>query len=83
MSTPSDADRMAMIEAKLKELDEMRRADPTAHAAAIASTLPTKNCSMCRVEFRGHGNNAKPILDGVVCDDCNVNVVRQRMRAMK
>jgi hypothetical protein len=31
---------------------------------------------MCRLQFKGHGNNAQPLLDGVVCDECNVNAVR-------
>lgn len=35
----------------------------------------TKKCSICGKEFIGYGNNARPINDGVCCDDCNMSEV--------
>lgn len=28
-------------------------------------------CSICRLPYRGFGNNAYPVNDGRCCDDCN------------
>ena len=65
--------------AEAEENDRLRLEDPAAFAAAIQ--VPSMHCAMCRVQFRGYGNNAQPILDGKVCDECNITVVIQRMRA--
>ena len=32
-------------------------------------------CSICGNEFKGYGNNAHPVNDGICCDDCNRRVV--------
>ena len=69
----------AMLDGAFAENDRLRREDPAAFAAAIQ--VPSMHCAMCRVQFRGYGNNAQPILDGKVCDECNITVVIQRMRA--
>ena len=71
----------AALEAERAENERLAREDPAAFAAKIRAKLPWNHCAMCRVQFKGYGNNAQPILDGEVCDDCNVTVVRQRMRA--
>lgn len=34
-----------------------------------------KQCSICNKKFVGWGNNAKPVNDGICCDDCNLNAV--------
>ena len=57
------------------------RTHPAAFAAKIQASLPWRHCAMCRVQFKGYGNDAQPILDGKVCDECNITVVIQRMRA--
>ena len=38
-------------------------------------TKPVRLCSICGVEYRGHGNNADPINDGRCCDKCDHTVV--------
>ena len=40
------------------------------------------NCSICKKEFKEHGNNAQPINDGVCCDDCNTLVIIERIKEM-
>ena len=70
----------AAIRAERAENQRHGREDPEALAAKIRAELPLTNCAMCRVEFRGYGHNAQPIIRGFVCDDCNVTVLRQRMR---
>ena len=73
---------LAGVFAEAEENDRLRREDPAAFAAKIqATSLPSMHCAMCRVQFNGYGNNAQPILDGKVCDQCNITVVIQRMRA--
>ena len=74
-------DMLAKAFAEAEENDRLRREDPAAFAAKIQASLPWMHCVMCRVQFRGYGNNAQPILDGKVCDECNFTVVKQRMRA--
>ena len=74
---------MAALRAERAEYERLAREDPAAHAAKIHTNLPWNHCAMCRLQFKGHGNNAQPLLeDGVVCDECNVNAVRpHRLRA--
>ena len=80
--TNIDSDSLfATMRAERAENERLAREDPAAFTAKIRATLPWKHCAMCRVQFKGYGNNAQPILDGYVCDDCNVAVVRQRMCA--
>ena len=68
---------MAALRAEQAEYERLAREDPAAHAAKIHTNLPWNHCAMCRLQFKGHGNNAQPLLeDGVVCDECNVNAVR-------
>ena len=66
-------DPMAALRAEQAEYERLARDDP---AAKIHANLPWNHCAMCRLQFKGHGNNAQPLLDGVVCDECNVNAVR-------
>ena len=73
---------MAALRAERTEYERLAREDPDAFAAKIQANLPWNHCAMCRLRFKGHGNNAQPLLDGVVCDECNVNAVRpHRLRA--
>lgn len=32
-------------------------------------------CCICHKKFKGFGNNAEPVCDGICCDDCNWRVV--------
>ena len=75
----NDEELMKVIELKLKARDQMKRGDPNGFAVRVAAELPMQRCAMCRIEFRGHGNNAVPVVDGVVCDGCNVTVACQRV----
>ena len=73
---------MAALRAEQAEYERLAREDPAALAAKIHANLPWNHCAMCRLQFKGHGNNAQPLLDGVVCDECNVNaVLPHRLRA--
>ena len=66
---------MAALRAEQAEYERLAREDPDAFAAKIQANLPWNHCAMCRLRFKGHGNNAQPLLDGVVCDECNDNAV--------
>ena len=66
---------------KIEEADRLKRDDPEAFEAQRLASLPLTSCAMCRVTFKGYGNNAWPILAGKVCDECNTQVVVQRFRA--
>ena len=37
-------------------------------------------CSICGEEYRGWGNNARPINEGRCCDECNIRVVNERLK---
>ena len=37
------------------------------------------NCSICKEDFEGLGNNAQPVNDGICCDTCNNLVIRRRL----
>ena len=32
-------------------------------------------CSICGKKYKGYGNNAWPVNNGICCDDCNNHVV--------
>ena len=66
--------------AELKENERLKREDPAAWNAKRLAKLPLTKCAMCMIEFKGYGHNAEPILSGEVCDECNVQVVKQRFR---
>tara|TARA_B100001250_G_scaffold402928_1_gene416710 strand:+ start:2488 stop:2799 length:312 start_codon:yes stop_codon:yes gene_type:complete len=36
-------------------------------------------CCICQKWVTGHGNNARPLKDGICCDDCNILVIEQRL----
>lgn len=37
--------------------------------------MEEKICCLCKEEFKGYGNNAQPLMEGVCCDQCNVKLV--------
>lgn len=41
----------------------------------------TKKCALCGKDFKGYGNNGQPLVDGTVCDECNVEVIKARLSA--
>ena len=69
------------IEAEREENERLKKEDPAAFEAKRLASLPWTRSAMCRVDFKGYGNNAFPIIDGEVCDECNVQVVKQRIRS--
>ena len=81
-SAISEEEIFAAIRAERAENKRLAQDDPAALATKIHAKLPWTNCAMCRLQFKGYGNNAQPILDGLVCDDYNITVIRQRMRAV-
>ena len=40
-------------------------------------------CCICNEKIEGIGNNARPLVRGVCCDDCNVKVLEERLRRLK
>ena len=34
-----------------------------------------KKCDICGKPYIGYGNNAKPYMDGICCDECNMKFV--------
>lgn len=32
-------------------------------------------CSICGKQYKGYGNNARPVNDGRCCDTCNYKIV--------
>ena len=41
------------------------------------------NCSICKEDFEGYGNNAQPVNNGICCDDCNTLVITRRLFDMQ
>ena len=41
-----------------------------------------KVCSICKLEYKGYGNNAQPINDGLCCDECNTKVINARLNML-
>lgn len=78
MSQDWQADLLKQMEAA----DKLKRENPEAFEAQRIASLPWTRCAMCRVDFKGFGHNAKPILAGKVCDACNGTVLKQRLRDM-
>ena len=71
-----------------KEIDEMNESDKLFLYNFIKKRLeqdkkkklPTYKCSICGKLFQGYGNNAQPINNGRCCNECNLQVVRERIR---
>lgn len=40
-------------------------------------------CCICGKEIKGHGHNARPLFDGICCDECNSLVVTERLDKRK
>ena len=40
------------------------------------------NCSICKEDFEGYGNNAQPVNDGICCDECNALVIWARINVV-
>lgn len=36
-------------------------------------------CANCNQKIKGYGHNGNPLVDGTVCDDCNIEVLKKRM----
>lgn len=41
----------------------------------LKKDLEEHECCICHKKFKGFGNNAEPVCDGICCDDCNWRVV--------
>ena len=40
-------------------------------------------CCLCGREIIGYGNNARPLKDGICCNDCNIlKVIPSRLKRM-
>ncbi len=37
-------------------------------------------CVLCEEEVHGFGNHASPLAEGSCCDNCNVKVIKERLR---
>lgn len=37
-------------------------------------------CVLCKKIFVGYGNNASPLAEGLCCDECNINVIKSRLK---
>lgn len=46
---------------------------------ANESKSDSNKCALCGKEFKGYGNNGQPLVDGTVCDECNVEVIKARI----
>ena len=82
MTTRENQAQLAWLRKLMEDADRLKREDPEAFEAQRLEKLPWTRCAMCRVDFKGYGNNAQPILAGKVCDDCNITVLKQRRRDM-
>ncbi len=40
----------------------------------------TSKCVLCKQDFEGYGNNAQPLAEGFCCDECDVKVLKERLR---
>ncbi len=37
-------------------------------------------CVLCNKEYEGIGNNAQPLVEGECCDNCNIKVLKERLK---
>lgn len=37
-------------------------------------------CVICKKDYCGYGNNAEPFASGLCCDDCNLAVIKERIK---
>jgi hypothetical protein len=69
------------MEVERLENERLKRDDPAAYRRKMEAKLPTTRCAMCSVDFKGYGNSGDPIVAGMVCGGCNVQVVKKRFAA--
>ena len=43
----------------------------------------TYRCVLCNEVYTGYGNNAQPLADGKCCDECNLLVIKERIKQME
>lgn len=39
-------------------------------------------CEICKKVFKGFGNSGQPLVEGKVCNSCNIEVIEERIRRM-
>ena len=39
-----------------------------------------RRCVQCKKEFQGYGHNGAPLADGIVCNQCNQDVITERLK---
>lgn len=44
--------------------------------------MKKERCALCGKVIEGYGNNGLPLVDGRVCDDCNYQVIIERLLLM-
>ena len=44
---------------------------------------PIEECCLCGKYIEGYGNNAMPLVDGRCCDECNLLVIKERIKQME
>ena len=37
-------------------------------------------CILCKKIFIGYGNNASPLAEGLCCEECNIKVIKARLK---
>lgn len=42
-----------------------------------------EKCCICKKTIIGYGNNARPLKDGMCCDECNMKVIKERIKRMR
>lgn len=40
-------------------------------------------CVICHKTSKGYGNNAQPVKVGICCDNCNEDVIMERLRQVE
>ncbi len=41
-----------------------------------------RTCAECNKKFVGFGNNGAPLYEGIVCNECNIEVINYRFITM-
>ena len=71
--------RVAFYSKKFKQMPEHL---PGSYCLEYNCEFVPEQCVLCEKNITGWGHNARPIVDGKCCDDCNVQVLVERTKAM-
>ena len=63
--------------------DAIDQDKPSINVIEMSAYHTEKKCANCRCTYIGHGHNGAPLVEGFICDTCQVEVLEMRLKELK